>query len=150
MNNTENKLLVGDPVTDPAELALINRLRTDLEQRGVPAVLYANFFTNARERLQIDLLVRTATRTAHVEIKGLNPQYPVIGGQNGDWVQQLPGGKERSLGKNCGWQARKGTYAISDAMRKLASSGLVPSCDRGFYRRIDSIVAIWETVPAGL
>ena len=149
MNNTEIKLLVGESVADPAELNLINRLRTDLEQRGIPAVLYANFFTNARQRLQIDLLVRTATRTAHVEIKGLNPQYPVRGGQNGEWVQKLPGGEERSLGKNCGRQARDGTYAISDAMRNLARSGRVTPCEGEFYRHIDSIVAIWETVPDG-
>ena len=147
MDNTEIKLLVGDPVADPAELNLIKRLRTDLEQRGVPAVMYANFFTNARQRRQIDLLVRTEARTAHVEIKGFNHEYPVRGGQNGEWVQVLPGGEERSLDKNCGWQARDGSYAISDAMRNLAKDGRVTPCDKDFFRHIDSIVAIWETVP---
>ena len=149
MNNTDIELLVGESVADPAELNLINRLRTDLEQRGVPAVLYANFFTNARQRRQIDLLIRTDARTAHVEIKGLNPRYPVRGGQNGEWVQVIPSGEERSLGKNCGRQALNGTYAISDAMRKLAKEDRVPACDDGFFRHIDSIVAIWETVPDG-
>ncbi len=149
MNNTAIKLLVGEPVTDPTELNFINRLRTDLEQRGVSAVLYANFFTNARQRRQIDLLVRTDHRTAHVEIKGLNPEYPVRGGQNGEWAQVLPDGEQRSLGKNCGRQALSGTYAINDAMRNLASGNRVPSSDDGFFRHIDSIVAIWETVPDG-
>ena len=149
MNNTAIKLLVGDPVADPVELRLIKRLRTDLERRGVPAAMYANFFPNAWQRRQIDLLVRTDVRTAHVEIKGLNPEHPVRGGQNGEWVQVLPGEEERSLGKNCGRQARDGTYAISDAMRKLARDGRATPCDSDFFRHIDSIVAIWETVPNG-
>ena len=149
MHNPEIRLFVGDPVTDTAELSLINRLRSDLARHGIGATLYANFFTEARQSLQIDLLVRTEIRTAHVEIKGFRTEYPIRGCRNGMWAQILPGGEERPLGKNCGRQALSGTYAISDAMRDLAQAGVVASADGGFPRHIDSIVGIWERVPSG-
>lgn len=149
MNNTEIRLFVGDPVTNTAELSLINRLRSDLARHGISGTLYANFFTEARQSLQIDLLVRTESRTAHVEVKGFSAEHPIRGHRNGNWAQILPGGKERTLGKNCGRQALSGTYTISDAMRSLAQAGVVTSAEGDFFRYIDSIVGIWERVPGG-
>ena len=67
---------------------------------------------------------------------------------NGPWIQLLPGGLEQPLGTNCGRQALKGTYSISDAMRDMARKGVVePEGD--FKRYIDSLVGIWEVIPNG-
>ncbi len=149
MDNTEIKLFVGDPVTDPTEQRLIKRLRLDLERHGARGVLYANFFPRAKQPRQIDLLIRIENHTAHVEIKGYRADYPIRGRQNGPWIQIRPDGEERELGTNCGMQARNGTFAISDAMRSLARDKRVNSPDDAFFRHIDTIVGMWETVPEG-
>jgi hypothetical protein len=139
-------LFVGDEVTDPGEQRLISRLRRDLAMRGDSVTLYANFFPASRAG-QIDLLVRSSRRTAHIEIKTLNPGYPVFGRLNGHWEQQLPDGSRRSLSKNAAKQALNGTWAISDAMREFAQQGDARSSD--FKRHIDTLVGIWERIPAG-
>ena len=149
MKNTEIKLFVGDPVTDPTEQKLIKRLCLDLERHDARGVLYANFFPKAKQTRQIDLLVRVETHTAHVEIKGYSADYPIRGRQNGPWIQIRPYGEERELGTNFGVQARNGTFAISDAMRSLARDGRVASPEDAFFRHIDTIVGMWETVPEG-
>lgn len=146
MNTNIINLFVGDDVTDPGEHHLIARLRRDLASRSVPATLYANFFPSPRAG-QVDLLVRTPWRTAYLEIKTLNPDYPVFGRSNGYWEQRLPDGSRRSLGKNAAKQALAGTWAISDTMRRLARTGAVRSAD--FKRCIDTLVAIWERIPTG-
>ena len=48
---------------------------------------------------------------------------------------------------NCGRQALNGTFAISDSMRDLARSGVVPAADNSFKRHIDTLVGMWETIP---
>lgn len=145
MNAGEISLFVGDEVTDPGERRLISRLRRDLAARGVPATLYANFFPMLRAG-QVDLLVRAPRRTTYIEIKTLNPDYPVTGRLNGHWEQQLSDGSHRSLGKNAAKQALAGTWAISDAMGNLARSEKGWRAD--FKRHIDTVVAIWERIPA--
>lgn len=146
MNTNITTLFVGDEISDPGEQQLISRLQRDLADRGVSATLYANFFPPTRRTGQIDLLVRTPFRTAHVEIKSLNPTYPVVGQPNGHWEQLLPNGSRRSLGKNAGLQARDGTYAISDAIRDLAGAGVVRKQD---FTNIDTLVGMWQVVPPG-
>lgn len=149
MNDTNIRLFVGDPITEPSERKLISRLQRDLERLGVHATMYANFFPAARKSRQVDLLVRLSTRTSHVEVKGLNAEYPVRGRANGPWIQLLPDGTERPLGTNCGRQALDGTYAIGDAMRSLARAGTVTAPEDDFKRHIDSIVGMWPTIPDG-
>lgn len=146
MNTNIINLFVGDEVTDPGEQHLISRLRRDLAGLGVPGTLYASFFPSPRAG-QVDLLVRTPCRTAYVEIKTLNPDYPVFGRPNGHWEQQLLDGSRRSLGKNAAKQALEGTWAIGDAMRALARTGAVRSLD--FKRHIDTLVTIWARIPTG-
>ena len=148
MNDKKTHLFVGDIIKDQSERALISRLQIDLERLGVSALLCANFFPSRRSR-QVDLLVRTDCRTAHVEIKGLRPDWPVRARVNGPWVQLVPGGTTRSLGKNAAHQALDGTYAISDAMHDLAEGGAVTAHPGRFYRGIDSIVGMWQSIPAG-
>lgn len=147
MNTNILNLFVGEEVTDSGEGHLIARLRRDLASRGEFATLYANFFPSPRAG-QVDLLVRTSCRTAYVEIKSLNPDYPVFGRPNGHWEQQLLDGSRRSLGKNAAKQALEGTWALSDAMRALAREG-GPVRSSDFKRHIDTLVAIWERIPAG-
>lgn len=149
MNNTTIKLFVGDPIRVSSEQELISRLRIDLERLGVPATLYANFFPVARTSSQVDLLVCTAHRTAHVEIKGLSSDYPVRARPNGLWAQLMPDGAERPLDQNCGRQALNGTYGISDAMRDMARQEAWVEPQGGFKRCIDTIVGMWHTIPDG-
>ena len=149
MNNTTIQLFVGDPIGVSSEQELISRLRIDLQNLGVPATLYANFFPVARGSSQVDLLMCTAHRTAHVEIKGFSPDYPVRARPNGLWTQLMPDGTERPLDRNCGRQALNGTYAISDAMRDLARREAWAEPEGGFKRCIDTIVGMWPAIPAG-
>ena len=149
MNNTNIRLFLGDLIEDPGEQALISRLQRDLGCLGVSATLYANFFPVTRRPRQVDLLVRTTHRTAHVEIKSLRRDYPLRACLNGPWVQLLPDDTERSLGTNCGRQAREGTFAISDAARDMARNGVVVEPEGGLKRYIDSLVCIWEVIPNG-
>jgi len=145
MNTNIIQLFVGDEISDSGEQAFISRLQRDLADRGVPATLYANFYPSTRSG-QVDLLIRTACRTAYVEIKSLNPAYPVRGSLNGHWEQLLPDGSVRSLGKNAAKQALAGTWAIGDSMGALAKTGAVPGAD--FKRHIDTLVAVWQRIPA--
>lgn len=147
MENTTVPLFVGHPIGDPGELALISRLRSDLAQRRIPATLYANFIVGVRSRRQVDLLVRTRCRTAHVEIKDLSSAYPLRARLNGPWEQVRPDGSARSLGKNAADQVIGGTYALSDAMGAFARQQGVTAPAGKFYTRIDSIVAVWQTIP---
>lgn len=148
MNKTEIRLFLGQEIEDPAEKELISRLRLDLERRSVGGTLYANFIPRVRHHRQIDLLVHTATHTAHVEIKGLRADYPVRGHENGRWVRVRPDQTEQQI-TNGGRQAIDGTYAISDAMRDLAEQGRVAAIDGSFYSHIDTIVGMWEAIPEG-
>ena len=146
MNNTTIRLFVGDPIGIPSEQALISRLQIDLERLGVPTTLYANFFP-VRSASQVDLLVCTDRRTAHVEIKAFSPDYPVRARPNGLWVRLMPDRTERPLSQNCGRQALNGTYALSDAMRDLAQEEAWEKPKGGFKRCIDTIVGMWPTIP---
>lgn len=145
MDTNHIQLFVGDEISDPGEQALISRLLRDLADKSVPAALYANFLPPARHR-QVDLLVRTPFRTAHVEIKSLDPAYPVRASENGPWEQLLPDGSRRSLDKNACLQARDGTYAISDTLRVLARKGTVRKQD---FTNIDTLVGMWQVIPPG-
>lgn len=147
MENTTVPLFVGHPISDPGEFALISRLRADLSQRGIRATLYANFIVGVRTRRQVDLLVRTPCRTAHVEIKDLSGDYPLRARPNGPWEQLLPDGTRRPLGKNAAEQVIQGTYAISDEMGDLAVQEGVTAPGGKFYICIDSIVAVWRAIP---
>jgi hypothetical protein len=147
MKNNNVQVLVGNPIQDPGEQRFITRFRTDLAERGIRAVLYANFITPGRNQHQIDLLVRTPHRVVLVEIKALSQDLPLFGPVNGDWAQVLPDDKSRSLGKNCYWQARNATFGVSDQMKTLSRSGGVPRGDK-HYRHIDTVVGIFPDVPA--
>lgn len=147
-NNTNIRLLVGDPIGDPGEQRFITRLRQDLAERGIEALLFANFVTGGRSQRQVDLLVCTPHRVAQVEIKHLSESLPVRGPVNGPWSQVHPDGSARPFDKNFYRQAKDATYAVSDQMRALAKRGEVPP-GSGFYKHIDTMVGIYPAVPDG-
>jgi hypothetical protein len=137
-------LLVGDPIDDPGERRFLTRFVTDLEAAGVHAVVFANFITPGRNQRQVDVLVWMAQRVLQVEVKVLDQSLPVIGRVNGDWAQRLPDGSQRSLGKNCFWQARNATFAVSDRLVRLLEPGA-----RKPAKDIDTIVCIYPDIPSG-
>lgn len=147
MNNQLVEVFLGDPVDNRGELQVLNRLRTDLERLRVPARIFANFMAGHR---QVDLLVVTEHRMAHVEVKGVDQRFPVVGRLNGQWHKQLPDGRTDPLGRNYFRQAHETTYAISDAMRQLAKTGAVPAATKGdFFRDIDTVLCFTPGIPSG-
>jgi Nuclease-related domain len=148
MNETLVEVFLGDPIEDPVELHILQRLRGDLCRRGVSARVFANFVAAGRQQRQIDLLVATQVRLVHAELKALNQDLPVIGPVNGPWKQLLPDGQQRMLERNPYRQAREGIYAISDVIRDLARRGQVPG-GAAFYKHIDTVVCVYPVIPGG-
>jgi hypothetical protein len=147
MNKQHVEVFLGDPIEDRYELHVLNRLRGDLARRGVRARILANFIVGPGQR-QVDLLVVTDTRAAHVEVKNLDPALPLVAKANGPWRQRLPDGRERAFDHSFYRQAHQTTYALSDEMHRLARTGAVPAIDGKFYRHIDTVVCLHPEIPA--
>jgi hypothetical protein len=148
MNERVVHVFLGHPPVDPTERSFLQRLRRDLEQRGIPALILANLEVGSSHR-QLDFVVVSSARTVHCELKGY--REPVIGRANGVWEQVLPDGKRRPLDGNPYRQARDGTYALSDELRSLARRrGDMPAGPQGkFYKGIDTVVCLYPEVPQG-
>jgi RecA/RadA recombinase len=149
MNTEHVHVFFGDPIEDPGELRFLHRLRTDLAGAGAPAFVFANFVANpSRGSRQIDFLVLTEQRLTHVELKSVVPTRPVDGPANGPWSQRLAGGGEHRWDGNAYRQAKAGTYAISDDLRRLVRAGFLPD-DGQPYRTIDTVVCLAPEIPDG-
>jgi hypothetical protein len=148
MNEPLVEIFLGDIIEDRGELRVLNRLRGDLERRGIAACVFANFVATGAQLRQIDLLVSTRARLVHAELKVIAPELPLVGRVNGRWQQVLPDGQRREFDRNFYWQAHQGTYAISDAVRTLVQQRQVPDA-RPFYRHIDTVVCLYPVIPAG-
>jgi hypothetical protein len=122
---TQVEVFLGEPIAHDTERVFLARLRADLSRRGCRARIYANFITRSSQR-QVDFLVGTEHRLVNVELKTVDQSLPLIGGINGPWTQELPGGKRRSFERNFYRQAHEATFAISDDMHELARLGEVP------------------------
>jgi len=148
MNERTVHVFLGHPLADPTERSFLQRLRCDLEQRGIPALILANLEVGSSHR-QLDFVIVSSARAVHCELKGY--RAPVIGRANGVWEQVLPDGKRRSLDGNPYRQARDGTYALSDELRNLARRrGDMPAGPQGkFYKGIDTVVCLYPEVPQG-
>lgn len=140
---------LGDPFENPHEERFLNKLRRDLIARGVPANIIANVVAPGRNQRQIDFLVLTKFRLVHVELKALSATAPTVGKANGPWVQHLVGGGTHEIRPNPYRQAHEGTYALSDAAGRLIHAGQAASVDGPFYKRIDTVVCIDPSIPAG-
>lgn len=147
MNEHAVHVFLGHPPADPTEQVFLQRLRDDLERRGIAAIILANLEVGPSYR-QLDFVVVTGARTVHCELKGY--RLPVVGGANGVWEQILPGGTRRSLDGNPYRQARDGTFALSDELRKLARRGDVPAGPQGgFFKGIDTVICLYPKAPCG-
>jgi hypothetical protein len=142
------EVFLGDPIDDPNEQRVLNRLRADLHRRGIPARMYANFIAGRQQR-QVDLFICTDHRLVHAELKVLDASRPLVAAANGPWVQRLPDGTERALERNFYRQAHEATYALSDDMRYLARRGEAPPALREFFRCIQTVLCLYPDVPAG-
>jgi hypothetical protein len=148
MNERTVHVFLGHPLADPVERSFLQRLRRDLDRRGLPALILANLEVGSSYQ-QLDFVIVSSARTVHCELKGY--RAPVLGRARGMWEQVLPDGKRRSLEGNPYRQARAGTYALSNEMRSLARRrGDMPAGPQGkFYKGIDTVVCLYPEVPQG-
>ncbi|MEU2258396.1 nuclease-related domain-containing protein [Nocardia xishanensis] len=143
------KLFLGAPIREPSELRFFRRLRTDLEVRGIVAIVLANFVADP-ERLsrQVDFLIWTRHRLVHIELKTLDLRAPLDAPANGHWTEHLRGGQFRTL-SNGSRQALDTTFAISDHLRRIASAAGLPGAQTEFFRHIDTVVCFQPEIPRG-
>jgi len=88
MKKTTVHVYLGDQIDQPSEKHALSRLRQDLERRGIPARILANFVAGKQCR-QIDLFIVTPARIVHCELKGY--ELPVVARCNGPWqLQRTP------------------------------------------------------------
>src|ERR1700736_4778705 len=95
MKQQTTGVYLGSPIDDPTERHFLERLRGDLDRRGLPAMILANFMAGKTFR-QIDFLIVRPDRTVHCELKGYS--LPVIGTVNGPWHQIRADGSHQQVG----------------------------------------------------
>ena len=140
---------LGSDIEYPWEEKFLTRLRRDLQQRGISALILANFnVRGASGQRQIDFWVLTDARLAHIELKTLSQSAPVTGHLNGPWLQDLGGGNVHEIDPNPCTQAHNGTYALSDMAVRLMRRGVVPEA-KPFFRHIDTLVCVDPAIPPG-
>src|SRR5471030_2294454 len=109
-------VFLGHDIEEPTELRFLHKLRSDLEARGEPSLVLANFYCGAA-RTQIDFVVVTSRGATVVEVKGY--RLPVDGGVNGPWTGTLPGNRQRTIAsKNRFQQALDARHAIVDELSR--------------------------------
>ena len=149
MNAEQVEIYLGDTVDNDAEQRVLSRLRRDLSARGIPARIFANFYTKRRrQQRQIDLFVITPCRAALVELKNYSTSLPLTGGVNGRWRQTLLDGTQRELDGNPISQVKGCAFSLSDDMRDLAAAGEVPE-EKPFFKGIDTLVCLYPVIPPG-
>lgn len=148
--NTDNiRVFLGAAIEHAWEEAFLNRLRRDLSEMRVGALIVANFNVRGTSgQRQIDFLVLTSARLTHVELKSLRQDAPIIGRRNGPWLQDLGGCHVKEISPNPFHQAHQGTYAISDMTARLMERGEVP-VSHPLYKDVDTLVCIAPDVPPG-
>jgi hypothetical protein len=148
VSNNGVEVFLGNPIDDPNELGLLNRLRSDVADAGMRARIHANFMAGKSQR-QVDFLIVTEARLVQAELKTVDPSRPLVGGLNGPWQQLGRDGFVKHLG-NYYDQAHQATYAVGDEMTKLARDGAVPRHPQDrFIKAIDSILLFSPRVPDG-
>lgn len=145
---TQTEVFLGEPIAHDSERVFLARLRADLSRRSCGARIYANFITRNSQR-QVDFLVATEHRLVHAELKTVDQKLPLIGGINGPWAQELPGGKRRSFERNFYRQAHETTFAISDDMHELARLGEAPRVSGKYYSQFHTVVCVNPDIPVG-
>ena len=150
MSTQQIRVFLGDSISDPSEGRFLRRLRSDLASRVPWACIFANFTADARNAArQIDFLVLTPYRLAHVELKTLDANRPILGPANGPWRQALPGGGVKEWSGNAHQQALRGTYAISDDVHRLMNAGRLAKRPGKFATMIDTVLCLANGIPPG-
>jgi hypothetical protein len=138
---------LGDEFDHDTERLFLQKLRRDLTERSIDALIFANFRTPGRSQRQVDFLIVTDRRCVHLELKSLRPDLPLVGPVNGHWEQVRGNGSRKNLG-NYYAQANGTRMAISDSMRGAATELPIPSVER-FYTHFDCVLCIDPEVPPG-
>jgi hypothetical protein len=137
----------GEP-EHQSEREFLARLRADLEDRQLDALVLANFYLSGG--LQVDCLVVTPDHLCHIELKRY-PQ-PLVGGENGPWkARRADGSLQEIPGQNSYAQAAHQRFALSDELRrfaeKIAAAPRPPRME--FYRWFESVVCIVPALAEG-
>jgi hypothetical protein len=115
----------------------------------VPFLIFSNVTINGR---QIDFIVVTEPRVAHLELKHFPGPIEGEGGVQGPWhtlsAKGTPIARIPSEGQNPLEQAKTAKYAISDAMREFAKrAGLLPlPSGEKYFNRFESAVCIYPRI----
>ncbi|MGC4939313.1 NERD domain-containing protein [Kribbella sp. DT2] len=139
---------LGEDFAHEAERKFLQKLRRDLTERSIDALIFANFITPARQQRQVDFLIVTDQRCVHLELKSHSQARPLLGALNGKWQQVRSDGSVKDLGGNYYAQARDTKFAISDSMREAANQRSLPQMDR-FFTGLDCVLCIDPAVPHG-
>jgi hypothetical protein len=101
----------GDEPEHQSEREFLARLRADLEDRQLDAVILANFYLGSGVQLDC-LVVRPGDSLCHIELK-YYPQ-PLVGGENGPWkARQADGSLQDIQGQNPYAQAVSQRFALT-------------------------------------
>src|SRR6516162_10337226 len=113
-----SQIYTSGPVSG-SEAAALKTLSEKLVQRGGSFLIFSNVTINGR---QIDFIVVTEQRVAHLELKHF--LGPIEAGESGPWFTLSAKGTQiariPSEGQNPLEQAKRTKYAISDSMEKFA------------------------------
>ncbi|MFK4087232.1 NERD domain-containing protein [Kribbella sp. NPDC020789] len=139
---------LGDDFAHEAERKFLQKLRRDLTERSIDALIFANFITPARQQRQVDFLIVTDQRCVHLELKSHSQAKPLLGPLNGKWQQIRPDGSAKDLGGNYYAQTRDTKFAISDSMREAGHQRSLPQMDR-FFTGLDCVLCIDPAIPHG-
>lgn len=104
-------LYIGAPIEEESERVVLRTLLAILEERAVPAVVFANLHIGGR---QLDFVVGTDQLTLVIEAKGAS--HPLRGRYNGDWAA-LTRTRRWKPYRNAYLQALQAKNVLRDAMR---------------------------------
>jgi len=127
------EIYLGHEIDIRSEEAFLSKLSRDLENAGIDALIFGNFYASGS---QLDFLVITDRFVCLVELKQYN--NAIIGGVNGPWRILHPSGREtRPSDRNPYQQVLNAKYAISNRMNEFRKEG------QAFYRDIQGVICIF-------
>lgn len=104
-------LYIGAPIEEESERVVLRALLAILEERAVPATVFANLHIGGR---QLDFVIGTDQLTLVIEAKGAS--YPLRGSYNGDWAALTRTGRWKPY-RNAYIQTLQAKNVLRDAMR---------------------------------
>jgi hypothetical protein len=138
-----NQIYTSGPVSG-SEAAALKALSEKLDQHGGPFLIFSNVTINGR---QIDFIVVTECRVAHLELKHF--PGPIEGEESGPWYRLSANGTRiariPSEGQNPLEQAKTAKYAISDSMGEFSRREGLQPLPKGekYFHRFQSAVCVY-------